>query len=56
VADFFRAASGARDHDRVRADRAAVMLPGFGQRHRDWMLRYPQIGVLTAMIHETSAA
>ena len=31
---------------------AAIMLPGFGEKHRAWMLRYPQIAVLTAMLHD----
>jgi choline dehydrogenase-like flavoprotein len=31
---------------------AAIMLPGFGAAHRAWMLRYPQIAVLTAMLHD----
>ena len=31
---------------------AAIMLPGFGARHRAWMLRYPHIAVLTAMLHD----
>jgi choline dehydrogenase-like flavoprotein len=34
---------------------AAVVLPGFGQAHRQWMLRYPNIAVLTAMIHDESS-
>jgi choline dehydrogenase-like flavoprotein len=34
---------------------AAVMLPGFGRAHRKWMLRYPHIAVLTAMIHDESS-
>lgn len=34
---------------------AAVMLPGFGPRHRAWMLRYPEIAVLTAMIHDETS-
>jgi choline dehydrogenase-like flavoprotein len=34
---------------------AAVMLPGFGQRHREWMLRYPFIGALTAMVHDETS-
>lgn len=33
---------------------AAIMLPGFGAKHRAWMLRYPQIAVLTAMLHDES--
>ncbi|MBK7583707.1 MAG: GMC family oxidoreductase [Myxococcales bacterium] len=33
---------------------AAIMLPGFGERHRAWMLRYPNIAVLTAMLHDDS--
>jgi choline dehydrogenase-like flavoprotein len=34
---------------------AAVMLPGFGKLHREWMLRYPNIAVLTAMIHDETS-
>lgn len=34
---------------------AAVMLPGFGRKHREWMLRYPNIAVLTAMIHDETS-
>ena len=34
---------------------AAIMLPGFGERHRAWMLRYPQIAVFTAMLHDETA-
>jgi len=33
---------------------AAIMLPGFGAAHRAWMLRYPNIAVLTAMLHDES--
>lgn len=33
---------------------AAIMLPGFGEKHRAWMLRYPHIAVLTAMLHDES--
>jgi choline dehydrogenase-like flavoprotein len=33
----------------------AVMLPGFGATHREWMKRYPSFGVLTAMVHDESA-
>ncbi len=31
---------------------AAVMLPGFGMEHREWMRRYRNIAVLTAMVHD----
>lgn len=31
---------------------AAIMLPGFGKAHREWMLRYRHIAVLTAMVHD----
>ncbi len=31
---------------------ASIMLPGFGKAHHEWMLRYPNIAVLTAMIHD----
>ncbi len=31
---------------------AGIMLPGFGPAHHEWMLRYPNIAVLTAMIHD----
>jgi choline dehydrogenase-like flavoprotein len=34
---------------------AAVMLPGFGARHREWMLQYPHMAVLTAMVHDVSS-
>ena len=34
---------------------AAIMLPGFGQKHREWMLRYRNIAVLTAMLHDESS-
>lgn len=34
---------------------AAIMMPGFGERHRAWMLRYPHMAVLTAMLHDESA-
>jgi choline dehydrogenase-like flavoprotein len=30
----------------------AVSLPGFGRAHREWMLRYPHLAVLTAMVHD----
>lgn len=33
----------------------AVMLPGFGATHRQWMLRYPQIAALTAMVHDETS-
>lgn len=33
---------------------ASIMLPGFGAKHRAWMLRYPHIAVLTAMLHDES--
>lgn len=31
---------------------AAVTLPGFGRRHREWMKRYRHIAVLSAMVHD----
>ncbi len=31
------------------------MLPGFGPKHREWMLRYPNVAVLTAMLHDHSS-
>jgi choline dehydrogenase-like flavoprotein len=34
---------------------AAVTLPGFGAAHRAWMLRYPNIAVLTAMVHDETS-
>ena len=34
---------------------AAVMLPGFGAWHRQWMLRYSRLAVLTAMVHDHSS-
>ena len=34
---------------------AAVMLPGFGAEHRKWMLRYRNIAVLTAMVHDETS-
>ncbi len=34
---------------------AAIMLPGFGKQHREWMLRYKNIAVLTAMLHDESS-
>lgn len=32
----------------------ALMLPGFGQGQRKWMLRYPFLAALTAMVHDQS--
>jgi len=34
---------------------ASIMLPGFGARHREWMLQYPNIAVLTAMLHDETS-
>jgi choline dehydrogenase-like flavoprotein len=34
---------------------AAVMLPGFGMEHREWMRRYRNIAVLTAMVHDETS-
>jgi choline dehydrogenase-like flavoprotein len=34
---------------------AAVMLPGFGPEHREWLSRYSELGVLTAMVHDETA-
>lgn len=34
---------------------ASIMLPGFGSAHHGWMLRYPHIAVLTAMLHDESS-
>ncbi len=34
---------------------AAVMLPGFGEWHRQWMQRYAHLAVLTAMVHDHSS-
>lgn len=34
---------------------SAVMLPGFGAKHREWMVRYPHLAVLTAMVHDESS-
>lgn len=31
---------------------SAVMLPGFGAWHREWMRRYAHLAVLTAMVHD----
>lgn len=31
---------------------ASVMLPGFGGDHRAWMLQYPYVAALTAMVHD----
>jgi choline dehydrogenase-like flavoprotein len=33
----------------------ATMMPSWGAQHRDMMTRYAHMGVLTAMLHETSA-
>jgi choline dehydrogenase-like flavoprotein len=33
---------------------AAIMMPGFGQQHAEWMNRYRNIAVLTAMLHDES--
>ena len=32
----------------------AIMMPGFGQKHAEWMNRYKNISVLTAMLHDES--
>jgi choline dehydrogenase-like flavoprotein len=34
---------------------AAALLPGFGAGHRDWMLRYPNVAVFSAMLHDHSS-
>ena len=34
---------------------SAVMLPGFGAEHREWMKRYAKLAVLTAMVHDESS-
>jgi choline dehydrogenase-like flavoprotein len=33
----------------------AVMLPGFGAAHRQWMVQYPKLAALTAMVHDETA-
>ena len=33
---------------------AAIMMPGFGKEHAEWMNRYRNIAVLTAMLHDDS--
>ena len=33
---------------------AAVMMPGFGESHHQWMKRYSHLAVLTAMLHDDS--
>ena len=33
---------------------AAIMMPGFGQKHAEWMNRYRNIAVFTAMLHDES--
>jgi choline dehydrogenase-like flavoprotein len=33
----------------------AAMLPGFGERHQQWMLRYPNLAVFSAMLHDETS-
>ena len=33
---------------------ASTMIPGFGKKHRHWMLRYSHLAALTAMVHDQS--
>lgn len=33
----------------------AAMLPGFGERHHQWMLRYPNLAVFSAMLHDETS-